>query len=66
MAKLIALGIAVFFIGGLILEGITNNIMNHEADANALSTADRYIAAHRKARPSRPTLHRTCRRSSKR
>ena len=47
MAKLIALGIAVFFIGGLILEGITNNIMNPQADANALSTADRYIAAHR-------------------
>lgn len=47
MAKLIALGIAVFFIGGLILEGITNNIMNHEADANTLSTADRYITAHK-------------------
>ena len=50
MAKLIVLGIAVFFIGGLILESITNNIMNHEEDANALSTADRYIAAHREGK----------------
>ena len=46
----------MFFIGGLILENITNNIMNPAADANALTTADLYIAAHREGKtiPANP------------
>ena len=54
MAKLIVLGIAVFFIAGLFLENIVdnvvNNAMNLTADAGGLSTADRYIAAHREGK----------------